>query len=120
MIKKRPIVNIENEFDLHLGNELFQNQTLRPILKLQHELLIKVFNSKIESLNINWKGINRAQKIEVVKSQLIKNIPFKNLVIGIIVGQLNETELEKYLIKKREFNKRIIQMALERIISTIS
>ena len=67
--KKRPIVNIENSSEIHLENESFQNYTLRPILKLQHELIIKFFHTKIANLNINWNEINNIKKMELVKQR---------------------------------------------------
>jgi hypothetical protein len=117
--KKRPIINIENSSEIHLENESFQNYTLRPILKLQHELIIKLFHTKIANLNINWNEINNIKKMELVNSQLSRNIQFKNLIIGLIVGHLNETEIEKYLLNTKEFNKRIVQMTIQRVNSTI-
>ncbi|MDC6470798.1 plastocyanin/azurin family copper-binding protein [Flavobacteriales bacterium] len=34
-------------------------------------------------------------------------------------GRFNEIELDKYLLNSREYNKRILQMTIQRIISTI-
>ena len=118
MAKKRPIVNIDNKPGIHLENELFQNEVLRPVLKMQHEITLKLFNVHIKNLGIVWNDLKKSKKTQCVENQLSKNIQFKNLVIGIVVGQFNEIELDKYLSNSREYNKRILQMTSQRIIST--
>jgi len=117
--KKRPVVNIDNKPEMHLKNELFQNEVLRPILKMQHDITLNLFFSHINNLGIIWDNLKKSKKTQCVDNQLSKNIQFKNLVIGIIVGQFNELELDKYLSNSREYNKRILQMTNQRIVSTI-
>ena len=119
MSKERPAVDIKNKMEVHLAIELFQNVTLRPVLKLQHELILKLFHSHIDKLSINWNELNKLKQSETVNNQFIKNIQIRNLILGVIVGQLDEVEIEKYLIDCREYNKRIIQMTIQRIISTL-
>ena len=119
MAKERPIVNIDNKPEFHLENELFQNEVLRPILKMQHDITLKLFFNHINNLGIIWKDIKKSKKNQCVENQLSKNIQFKNLVIGIVVGQFNELEMNKYLLNSREYNKRILQMTIQRIVSTI-
>jgi hypothetical protein len=117
--KKRPIVNIDNKPEIHLENELFQNEVLRPILKMQHEITLKLFSNHIDNLGIVWKDLKKSKKNQYVENQLSKNIQFKNLVIGVVAGQFNELEMDKYLLDSREYNKRILQMTIQRIVSTI-
>ena len=119
MAKKRPIVNIDNKPEIHLENELFQNEVLRPILKMQHEITLKLFSNHIDNLGIVWKDLKKSKKNQCVENQLSKNIQFKNLVIGVVAGQFNELEMDKYLLNSREYNKRILQMTNQRIVSTI-
>ena len=117
--KERPIVNIDNKPEIHLEKELFQNEVLRPILKMQHDITLNLFRNHIDNLGIVWKDLKKSKKNQCVKNQLSKNIQFKNLVIGIVVGQFNELEMNKYLSFSREYNKRILQMTIQRIVSTI-
>lgn len=120
MGKERPIINIDNNPEIHLENELFQNEVLRPILKMQHDIILKLFFNHINNLGIIWKDLKKSKKNQCVENQLSKNIQFKNLVIGIIIGQFNELEMNKYLLNSREYNKRILQMTIQRIVSTIN
>jgi hypothetical protein len=86
--KKRPVVNIDNKPEMHLKNELFQNEVLRPILKMQHDITLNLFFSHINNLGIIWDDLKKSKKTQCVDNQLSKNIQFKNLVIGIIVGHV--------------------------------
>ena len=119
MHKERPIVNIENKPNIHLEIELFQNKVLRPILKMQHDLILCVFNEHIHKLSIQWKGLMKGKQLECVDNQLTQNVQLKNTIIGVIIGQLNESEIEQYFINSRDYNKRIIRMSIQRIQSTI-
>ena len=119
MHKERPIVKIENKPNIHLEIELFQNKVLRPILKMQHDLILCVFNEHIHKLSIQWKGLMKGKQLEYVDNQLTQNVQLKNTTIGMIIGQLNESEIEQYFINSRDYNKRIIRMSIQRIQSTI-
>lgn len=119
MAKKRPIVNIDNKPEIHLDKELFQNEVLRPVLKMQHEITLKLFLNHITNLSIEWNDLKKSKKTQCVENQLSKNVQLKNLIIGIVVGQFKELEMDKYLINSRDYNKRILQMTIQRIVSTI-
>lgn len=119
MSKIRPLVTIENKLESHQEIELFQNVVIRPVLKMQHDIIIKIFNFSIKKLAMDWNNLKKNKKIQFIDNQLSRNIQLKNLVLGIVVGQLEEIEIDKYLMNSREYNKRIIKMSIQRIVSTI-
>ena len=51
MAKERPIVNIDNKTEIHLEKELFQNEVLRPILKMQHDITLNLFRNHIDNFS---------------------------------------------------------------------
>jgi len=118
--KERPVIKINNKTEIHLEIELFQNKVLRPILKMQHDLILKTFHNHINKLSIDWNQLKHIKKVKCVIDQLSKNLQLKNLIIGIIVGHLNEQESNQYFNSNKEYNKRIIQMSIQRIQSTIN
>ena len=118
--KERPIIKIKNMPEHHLEIELFQNKVLRPILKMQHDLILKTFHNHINKLSIDWNQLKHIKKVKCVIDQLSKNLQLKNLIIGLIVGHLNEQESNQYFNNNKEYNKRIIQMSIQRIQSTIN
>ena len=118
--KERPKINVENRREVHLQSELFQNEVLRPILKMQHDITLKIFHNHIDKSSIKWNQLNQIKKVKCIDDQLSKNGQIKHLIIGLIVGQFNDLEIDQYLRNAKEHNKRIIQMSKQRIQSTIN
>ena len=61
-IKKRPILS-----DLVKGGTLdiekFQNQVIRPIIKMQHSLLIALFQDYIKQRNIDFIDLKKEKQL---------------------------------------------------------
>ena len=55
-------------------------------------------------------------------NQLIprKNKSLNNQLIGVIIGMMENDEVKEYFKNSKEFNKRIIQMIIQRIYDSIS
>jgi hypothetical protein len=104
-------VNAENEI------ELFQNTTLRPILKFQNELILSYFYHNTAKRITHLKTLPEEQLLLAIKSELNNNLPFRNTLIGSIVGLFTLAEFDYYLNNERELKKRLISMLLERIFS---
>lgn len=117
--KERPIVPISNDADLHKPVELFQNEVLRPILKLQHDILLAIFHSYRMKFTEDWEELKKNKKKKFISDLLMKNGPLKNTVVGIIVGQLELSEIDDYLKDRKEYDRRISRMVIQRIQSTI-
>lgn len=116
LIGLRPIiesskVNDKNEL------ELFQYKTLRPILKFQNELILSYFCHNTAKRITHLKTLPEEQLLLAIKSELNNNLPFRNTLIGSIVGLFTLAEFDYYLTNERELKKRIINMLLERVFS---
>ena len=100
--------------------EAFQNKTLRPILKMQNELLLKLFFEQLSKLRINWKELSVVQKQSVLNNLFKTDISFKNALTYIIAGQFTIDEFDYFLENPKNFSKRICQMAKQRIESQVN
>ena len=112
--KLRPVLKTlinSNTSDL----ERFQNEVLRPIIKMQNNLLVALFKNYIRNRKIEFKKLKAEVQENKINSILTKDINFKNILIGSIIGHLNKNEIEIYLKSKSELNKRIIQMVKQRL-----
>jgi hypothetical protein len=115
----RPIIKTK-EFENSTDEEKFQTLTLRPILKLQNELLIQLFkNHIIESKNMYY-SLSPENKVLFIENSLQKNIVLKNKLIGVTLGMLTIEELAVYSADTNLYNKRIMSLLIERIRSQIS
>ena len=95
--------------------ESFQNQTLRPILKLQNDLYITLFKAYIDRKKTDFSALRKEQKSIYIEQSLQKDVALKNIFIGVTVGMFTLEELEQYNVDPKEFNRRIITMLMERI-----
>ena len=97
------------------GEERFQNQVLRPILKFQNELFIKLFLSNCKTHKINFKEFNSEEKCEYIEKIFKKDFKIRASFIGIVIALFTIKEFEKYSVNQKFYNKRIIQMLVERL-----
>ena len=95
--------------------ERFQNEVLRPIIKMQNNLLITFFKNYIKNRKIEFNKLGVEFQEKRINSILTKDINFKNILIGSIIGHLEENEIEIYFKSKTEINKRIIQIIKQRL-----
>jgi hypothetical protein len=114
MNKERPILQ-----DLIKENmsavELFQNQTLRPIIKMQHDLLISAFKNYIAKRKIDFLSLTAQKQRSKTKAIFVKDINYKNLTLGMIIGSFSADEFAHYSTTPSEYNKRIIQIVIQRM-----
>ncbi len=96
-------------------NEVFQNEVLRPIIKLQHHLLISITNQKIKSLQIDFQNISKEKQRLTIENLILKDLNFKATLIGAIIGLFELEELEYYLPIQKEINKRILFIIQKRL-----
>ena len=93
----------------------FQNQTLRPILKQQNPLFLILFTNHIQTFKIPFAQMNEEQQNQCIANALAQNQPFKNTMIGIVVGWFTKEESNIYCQNRAAFNKRIVQMLIQRL-----
>lgn len=95
--------------------EQFQNQSLRPVLKLQNELYLKLFSTYCARQNPDFNSLSAAKKRTFIEQSLQKDSVLKNTFIGITIGMLTLSELDLYILESKEYNRRMITMLTERI-----
>jgi|TARA_B110000116_G_scaffold221819_1_gene200451 hypothetical protein len=119
MNKERPeLGNLVNKNTTEV--EKFQNEVLRPIIKMQHPLLILFFDNYVEKRKIDFTSLSEEKKKNKIKSIFDKDINFKNLILGLIVGHFSVDEYLYYTQNPSEFNKRVLQMIIQRLQNSIS
>lgn len=115
LLRIRPELKKTKQF-LSMGiEERFQNETLRPILKLQNPLLISVFGNYIEKRKGVFYDLSVPKKLAYIEMALIKDQKFRNSVKGMILGQFTVQEYQTYASNSSPLNKRMMNMTIERI-----
>lgn len=114
MLKK----NIRPKLDLPEAStkvEQFQNEVLRPILKLQHDILVHIFSDFAKRQKQMVSTISDDKLYNFIRVALSKNMIFRNQLLGIVIGHFTVDEYKFYIIRSSEFNKRVIQMIAQRL-----
>ena len=99
--------------------ELFQNMVLRPILKMQHEILILRVKDYFISKKIIFHSMDQLKKERYMRNAFQKDALFRKELQGFVLGQLNSKEFLEYLKNQKSYNKRIIQMVQHRMMDRI-
>ena len=100
-------------------DELFQNTVLRPVIKLQNDLLVEVFRNYIVKHKGVFYGLSTEKRIDYIENAIIKDMKFRNSLKGIIIGMFKVEEYLTYIKNSSALNKRMMHIVKERIISNI-
>ena len=115
----RPIIKNISVTGNQRPEERFQNKVLRPILKLQHDLLVLFFESNTLKKKVVFAELSALKKKALIDEIFKKDSQFKIELRGLIIGHFATDEYLEYQKMTSEINKRIMSMANERLISTI-
>tara|TARA_Y100001933_G_C18586273_1_gene391901 strand:+ start:136 stop:507 length:372 start_codon:yes stop_codon:yes gene_type:complete len=99
--------------------ELFQNMVLRPVIKMQHQILILRVKDYFLSKKVLFNSLDQLNKEKSIRNAFQKDVMLKKEIQGFVLGQLNEKEFKEYLKNKKSINKRIFQMVQNRMMDSI-
>ncbi len=108
-------VSLQSSFD-----ELFQNDILRTILKLQNDLFIVAFINYVNQNKIDFNLYSIEKKRTLIENVIQKDIKFRNTLKGMIIGLFTVEEYKKYIQNSSSINKRMIGLLIERLKSQVS
>jgi hypothetical protein len=114
----RESLNITNS-EATTETEIFQNETLRPILKLQNDLYLSMFINYALRQKADFSSLSVSKKHIFIEQSIQKDAVLKSTFIGMTIGMFTLEELELYQSDSKVFNKRIITMLIERLKSQI-
>ena len=115
----RPIIASAKVYDAMGADELFQNKTLRPIIKLQHDLFISVFKNYITKRKNVFYDLSLQKQLEYIDHAICKDMKFRNSVKGMVIGQFTVEEYDLYIQNSSALNKRMMNIVKERLIDSI-
>jgi hypothetical protein len=95
--------------------EIFQNKTLRPVLKLQNDLLVEVFLNYANKQKQQFYTLTIDKKLQYIDTAIHKDIKFRNVLKGMVVGFFTLDEFRIYTTNSSSINKRMMNMIIERL-----
>lgn len=97
------------------ADEFFQNETLRPILKLQNDLFLDVFRNYITKSKTEFYKFSVEKKLQFIENSIQRDIKFRNSLKGIVIGLFTIDEYSRYIENSSSLNKRMMSLLIERL-----
>lgn len=101
------------------AEEFFQNETLRPIMKLQNDLLLDFFKNYIQNSKVNFDQFSVEKKLVFIENAIKKDTKFRNSMKGMVIGLFTLEEYNRYADNANALSKRITNLLVERIKSQV-
>ncbi|MFH6936966.1 glyoxalase [Flavobacterium sp. YO12] len=101
------------------ADELFQNQTIRPILKLQNDLFIAVFINYVNKNKADFYSYTIEKKLQTIENSIQKDIKFRNSLKGIVMALFTIEEYDTYIQNSSDLNKRMMNLLIDRLKSQV-
>lgn len=101
------------------SEEAFQNKTLRPVIKLQNNLLVAAFQNYIRKHKNVFYTLVLEKRMEYIENAVQKDTKFRNSLKGMIIGQFTQEEYLGYIENSSALNKRMMSLVRERLQSNI-
>ena len=114
IIKIRPVLNLKKSSQI-TDEESFQNDTLRPIIKLQSPVLIETYRNYIIKHKNVFYELSNEKKLDYIENSINKNQKFRNLLKGMIIGLFTIEEYHIYKKNSSSLNKRMMNIILKRL-----
>lgn len=101
------------------SDEVFQNEVLRPILKLQNDLFIASFMNHVSKNKLDFNTFSVEKKLAMIENAIQKDIKYRNALKGMIIGLFTTDEYAQYIKNSSGLNKRMMGMLIERLKSQV-
>ena len=112
LLALRPVVpTATTEAEAPVG--AFLHTTLRPVLKLQNDLLLAVVADFVRDHHIMLRPTDQQHQLSELLS---RNTKLRYTVVGLITGQLTTEEYTFYRQHRPELNRRLLEMAQRRVL----
>lgn len=102
-----------------LPDELFQNQIIRPILKLQNDLFIVTFINYINKNKADFYSFSVEKKLQTIENSIQKDIKFRNSLKGMVIALFTVEEYNTYIQNSSSLNKRMMNLLIDRLKSQV-
>ncbi|RAV29108.1 glyoxalase [Sinomicrobium soli] len=115
LLRIRPEIPDALVYDTMSSDEYFQNATLRPVIKLQRELLVEAFRNYANKHKGVFYTLNTEKKLHYIENAIQKDIKFRNSLKGMIIGQFTVAEYAEYIRNSSTLNKRMMNTVIETV-----
>ncbi len=113
----RPAIPSILEKDDISAEEKFQNEVLRPIIKLQNDLIASCFEGCLNRRKVDLQKFTDNQVKDFIHKLFRSDTQLKADLRSLIIGLFTLEEYQEYLTLSAQLNRRITSMIQERVTS---
>ena len=115
LLRIRPEIKKHKTFDTMSDEERFQNAAIRPILKLQHPLLVEAFINYANKHKGVFYELSLDKRLQYIETAVCKDQKFRNSLKGMLIGQFTIDEYQHYISNSSKLNKRMMNLVIARL-----
>lgn len=97
------------------AEEIFQNRTLRPVLKLQNDIFVEAFVNYAVKQKGQFFLLSTEKQLAYIENAVHKDEKFRNALKGMIIGVFTTEEYREYITNSSNLNKRMMNLLIERL-----
>ena len=101
------------------ADERFQNLVLRPVMKLQGDLIVEVFRNYLTKHKNTFYSLTLEKRSSYINNAITKDIKFRNSLKGMIIGLFTIEEYMLYIENSSALNKRMMHIVKEHLHNNI-
>ncbi len=113
LLALRPVLHLDTAKST--PTEAFQNRTLRPLLKMQHEVLLHIFQHYIRKRKNVFLQLSPKAQLEYIAHSIRTDIRLRHLLAGAVVGHFTTPELAFFFEHEADAMKRLADLTIQRI-----
>ena len=115
----RPVLDLNIADGIKTPEEKFQNETLRPILKMQHDLIRSMVHHYFKIKKNVFYTLSPEEKPHYIKDKLLTDKMIRYQLTGLVIGMMTQDEIDYYISNQSPINKRIQSLLYQRIMSIV-
>ena len=95
--------------------EQFQNRVLRPIIKMQNELILSIYKHFLAKRKVKFSGMSIEKRAQWIETSVTKDNRLRGILLGMVIGQFTENELGQFIEMEGEIRRRITNLITQRL-----
>ena len=100
--------------------EQFQNATLRPILKYQHDLLVLLFKNYVIKRKNVFDKLTPLKRLDYIQQVVKTDVALKNRLAGLVIGHFTNEEYIFFSENEPELLRRLTDLIVQRLQSVVN
>ncbi len=111
----RPVIAVDADGTEPGSPAHFMHHTLRPVLKLQNELLLQIFRHYLQKAKGTFWQLPAAKRPEYIAHCIRQDQKLRNMLNGVVMGQFTIPEIQVYQQHEGELSRRIAELVIQRL-----